>query len=79
MDIVEAVHPIIHGEATPNDPIERYLAKEGGLDCKKCGARITVYLRTEGSKGKTCRVDTMRWIGKEGARLVARGDDHGKE
>ena len=75
MDIVEAVHPLLHAAATPKDPIERYLAKEGGLDCKECGAIIKVYLRTKGSGGRTCRIDARRWIGKEGERLVVRGGD----
>lgn len=63
-EVVNAIHPIVNPNGVPADPIERYLAKQGKMDCEKCGTKIKVYLRTEGVAGRTCRVDTKRLLGK---------------
>lgn len=63
MAIVHAIHGIVNPNGKPADPIDRYLAKEAGKDCAKCGTKIKVYFRKEGIQGKTARVDTTRFFG----------------
>ena len=63
LDIVNAIHPIVNTDGVPADPIDRYLAKQESKDCKFCDTTIKVYMRTGGIAGKTCRVDTKRYLG----------------
>ena len=63
VDIVNGIYGIINPLGKPIDPIDRYLTKEVSNDCEHCGTKITVY-RRKGGAGKTCRVDTKRFLGK---------------
>lgn len=63
MDVVNGIYGIVNPLGKPVDPIDRYMTKEVGYDCEKCGTRIKVYKRKNGSE-RTCRVDTKRFLGK---------------
>ena len=62
-DVVRALYVLLVPGATPADPVERYLEREGGLGCGVCGAGVRVYKRREG-EGRTVRVDVRRGLGR---------------
>ena len=67
IDVVNGIYGIVNPLGKPIDPIDRYMAKEVGYDCERCGTRIKVYKRKNGSE-RTCRVDTKRFLGKAEAK-----------